>query len=652
MIHHKRLPHKRFCASLLLIALMFAYCPRTFAQTAPLIDSLEQALQNHPSRENRLRIYDDLSWALMVDNLEKSSFYARQGIQMAESDKKWYEAAQLYCTLGTAYYYADRLDSALIVYQTALQTAEQISVKNKQDEQRRDHVLSKVYGNIGNLYGVQTKDNLSLHYYLKAKELFEKWDNQLNLTILYGNIGQLYISLENYELALVNFKQAEKGLLAMQDSVQLTYVLDGLCTVYCQLSDFEKALECAELQYKIHSTHSEGTQHGKMLAELSLANVWASGNQLDKAHDYASQALKSAEDLHNPFYQATALARLAKYSLYSGQYAQSRAYAQRSIQIDTADSYRLSRLYNVLSATEFASGNHLKARGYASQSEELLQQRVNKQYQQSLMELELTYETEKKQMQIDTLMREKRLFLLLAVAGCGLTLMVFILFLYHKRLHRRQRQLVATQAVLDGETAERSRLARDLHDGLGSMLTGVKLNLESAKKDIAPKDAHQAYFDTAFNMLNESMLELRRVAHHLMPDSLNRHGLKTALTDFCNHFSLIQFDYFGSEERLDSKMEVMIYRIVHELVNNALKHSGASQIMVQIMRENDYIGLIVRDNGSGFDPAHESGRGMGLQNIRARVASYNGRMEMSTASGQGCEINIEFTLSPKDHGNK
>ena len=604
------------------------------------IDSLEFTLKSDLPNNERLRIYDELSWILMIDNFSKAALYAREGIRLAEQEKKWYDAAQLYCTLGTAYYYADRLDSAIIIYQAAVQVAEKMIIARKKDEQLRDNVLSKIYGNIGNTYGVQTKDNLSLHYFLKAKGLFEKWDNQLNLTILYGNLGQLYVSLENYELALDNFRLAEERLIAINDSIQLTYVLDGLCTVYCQLSDFQKALECAELQYKIHTTHPEGTLHGKMLSELSLANALASGSKYENAKEYALLALKDAEALNNSFYQATALARLAKYCLYNGQYNYSREYAERSIQADTTDIYRLSRLYNVLSATEFAFGDHLKARDFYSKSEELLQKRVNKQYQQSLLEMEFMYETEKKEMQIVTLARERQLFLLLAAAGCGLTMLIFALLLYHKRLHRRQKQLLATQAVLDGEAAERTRLARDLHDGLGSMLTGVKLNLESMKHGGIEENSLK-HFNSAFGMLTESMLELRRVAHHLMPDSLSRYGLKTALADFCNNFQDVQFDYFGNDNRLDPKLEVMIYRIVHELTNNALKHSGASQTMVQVMHETDYIAIIVRDNGKGFDIDAETG-GMGLQNIRDRVISYNGRMEITSQTNEGTEINIEF----------
>ena len=129
-----------------------------------------------------------------------------------------------------------------------------------------------------------------------------------------------------------------------------------------------------------------------------------------------------------------------------------------------------------------------------------------------------------------------------------------------------------------------------------------------------------------------------------MPDSLARYGLKPALTDFCNSISIVKFNYFGSDERLDQKLEVMIYRTVHELINNALKHSGAKEILVQIIQETDRIAITVQDDGIGFDASAPT-NGLGLKNIQNRVGSYNGRMEIWSKQDEGTEISVEFIIS-------
>jgi signal transduction histidine kinase len=197
--------------------------------------------------------------------------------------------------------------------------------------------------------------------------------------------------------------------------------------------------------------------------------------------------------------------------------------------------------------------------------------------------------------------------------------------------------------VLDGETQERTRLARDLHDGLGSLLTAVKFNLGGMNKGAILGDKDVEQFHTAIDLLDESMHELRRVAHHLMPESLSRCGLKIALSDFLDNIPIASFKWYGNESRLDPKMEVMIYRVVHELVNNALKHSGASHILVQVIREDDRIAFTVQDDGKGFDPT-VSTEGMGLRNTCDRVKSFGGSMDIVSVAGEGTEINGELRI--------
>jgi signal transduction histidine kinase len=271
-------------------------------------------------------------------------------------------------------------------------------------------------------------------------------------------------------------------------------------------------------------------------------------------------------------------------------------------------------------------------------------------------EMEAKYETEKKELKIASLEERQRYILLLAIAGGTVLLLALATFFFllrwtvqKRRLAEQQikqleqeKQLIATQALLDGETQERTRLARDLHDGLGSMLTGVKFNLELLKDGTKFNSEGVKFFESAMNILGASALEMRRIAHHLMPDTLIRYGLKAALEDFCASFPIIEFVWFGSSERLgDHQMEVMIYRIVHELVNNALKHSGATKIGVNVMHETDYIAFTVYDNGCGFDREQQT-KGTGLQNIRKRVSACNGRIDMTTGAGKGTEVNIEL----------
>src|SRR5690606_4771212 len=166
-------------------------------------------------------------------------------------------------------------------------------------------------------------------------------------------------------------------------------------------------------------------------------------------------------------------------------------------------------------------------------------------------------------------------------------------------------------------------LAKDLHDGLGGMLSAVKMNLPQVKGDAVLEAADVSRFQKALGMLDDSIQELRRVAHHMMPETLLRHGLKVSLSDFCTAIPKADFHYFGNEARLPGKLEIMVYRCIHELVNNTLKHAQATKINVQLVQEDHRISFTVQDDGSGFDTQRVT-EGMGLRNIRQRVAAFRG----------------------------
>ena len=490
------------------------------------------------------------------------------------------------------------------------------------------------------------------HYYYDALRKAEAIDDKPLLARTLNNLGILNFNLRKTEEAVAHYQRYLGLAREMGDSVQVCKALNNIGNAYATLeNDFEKATPWLENCVQLAEAIGDDEAYGS--AKMTLVQIQVQQKNLD-------QALQSVREIRargiNHYYVDYTEAAIYK---ETQAYPKAIALYKQILQMKLNSREFVLAILTDLGATYQEMGDLQMALDYKDKYMASKDSLHRIQIQEAVEVLKITHDTEQKEMAIALLEKEKYFYLWIGLAGVLGLLLVLLILLFRQRLirqkkelaeHRiseleKEKQLIATQAVLDGETAERSRLAKDLHDGLGSMLTGVKMKLESVQHKSDLEGLGREHFDTAFDMLNESMLELRRVAHHLMPDALSRYGLKTALTDFCHSFPALQFDYFGNEERLNPKMEVMIYRIVHELVNNALKHAQASQIMVQLMRETDYIGLIVRDNGCGFDPAHESDRGMGLRNIRHRVAAYNGRMEIASRTGEGTEINIEFKIS-------
>ncbi len=249
--------------------------------------------------------------------------------------------------------------------------------------------------------------------------------------------------------------------------------------------------------------------------------------------------------------------------------------------------------------------------------------------------------------------------------GVAMELIFFSLGLAHKRrkdaiekveaqealkLEVERQQVRHLNALSEVQEQERSRFAKDLHDGLGGMLWGVKLSLSNMKGNMVMDSDHVQVFERSLDMLDNSIHELRRVAHNLMPEALVKFGLAAALKDFCDFINSskvinVIFQQVGNERRLDMSVEVVLYRVANELVNNALRHSSASEIIIQLNYDDHSLTLTVEDNGKGFDKSIlDKTTGAGWPNIKSRIAYLKGTLDVVTSSGNGTAINIAIPI--------
>jgi signal transduction histidine kinase len=212
----------------------------------------------------------------------------------------------------------------------------------------------------------------------------------------------------------------------------------------------------------------------------------------------------------------------------------------------------------------------------------------------------------------------------------------------------KDRQLLTVDAMLKGQEEERSRIAKDLHDGLGGMLSGVKLSFINMKENMVLPAENVNGFERSIKMLDNTIAELRKVAHNLMPETLVRFGLDEALKDFCNSIQTstgikIVYQQFGEIRKLSTRAEITVYRIIQELVNNALKYAGAKQIIVQLTRDHMKTGITVEDNGKGFDVRIlDLKKGAGFSNIKYRVNYFKGTLDVNSEPGNGTSVSIEL----------
>jgi signal transduction histidine kinase len=288
-------------------------------------------------------------------------------------------------------------------------------------------------------------------------------------------------------------------------------------------------------------------------------------------------------------------------------------------------------------------------------------------------EIENKYQSEKKEASIIALQKDnqlqkstldqRRTFIISLTVGCILLLFVALLFyknfktknrllLQSEKLHQQQlseleteRKLEAAEFVMKGQEEERSRLAKDLHDGVGGLLSGVKLSMSNMKGNVFLSEENAHSFNNVISQLDQSIAELRRVSHNMMPEALVKYGLKEALENYCENLNLsgkikVQLQIYNMEKRMEQNTEIVIYRIVQELLNNVIKHADAKSVLIQLSREKDRFNLTVEDDGKGFNISEHT-PGAGLANIKARAEYLNGSVDIISAKGEGTSVNIE-----------
>lgn len=271
---------------------------------------------------------------------------------------------------------------------------------------------------------------------------------------------------------------------------------------------------------------------------------------------------------------------------------------------------------------------------------------------------------EKNQKEMEVNQKNSYLWVLSLVLLLFLSLLIFLFIIYRKNKKiseqkeinlqqkiediKQKEELALTKAILEGEERERERIAKDLHDGLGGMLAGVKINLSTWSSNQLDPEQHQGFYKI-LNQLDNSVAELRHVARNLMPESLLKFGLETALNDLCEFYARedldIYFQPINIEKNLSLIIQLNIYRIVQELLANAVKHANASNILLQCSQSGESFLITIEDNGKGFDKDIENTtKNMGLRNLKNRVNYLKGKMEISSDS-QGTTINIELNIN-------
>jgi signal transduction histidine kinase len=495
---------------------------------------------------------------------------------------------------------------------------------------------------------------------------FENHNTYLNLGFCYRMLGR-YTEAEQYaQKAFAIARRTEANDFFLKSSRHLAAAKTELgkhAEALKILKDAEKI--CLRLKKKDEMAYTY-RYLGELYA-LHLNNPTEGKWYLDKSKQLIEEA-GDTEMYHLHNYS------LGKFYLQQKNYAEAVQLLTLSLQQgrQVRDRVYEPEILELLYKTYEQQGNPRQAFNYYTQYIGLRDSIVSDAAQLKIKELEAKFNEKSNQLKINKLQATNTLqqaqidrnrWLISLLVGIGLLLFIvsFLIYetmnnkkkiaqqneeIYAQRLKEleQQRQLEVYTAVVEGQETERARLARDLHDGLGGMLAGTKIYLSQINE--SGINGQAVYLQTAVTQIDNSIQELRRIARNMMPETLRKFGLKTALKDLCGslaHGNLqIQFQSIGLSADIQPPVQLTIYRIVQELITNAIKHAEATEVLVQCLQSGNTVHITVEDNGKGFDVTTVQGNGVGLANVRNRVEYLRGKLDIVSESKIGTTVTVEI----------
>jgi len=574
-------------------------------------DSLLKVARNGSSAELRIKAYSELAGLFAVKSFDRGLDYARTGLSLAVSAKHDGYVPELNRVIGVAHYFKGNYDSAAHYYYKALGLVTENDLK----------VKALILNDIGKLYR-KTKDlNRSLQQYEEALSIYKKLNDIDGQALILNESGVVYEYKKDYDEAIRRYRASLAIREKQNDLLGKSYSLNFIGGAYTLKGNFSEAKKSLEQSLAIRQQLKDS-----FAIALSYSDL---GSMYEEQGEY----LKAAENIRS----SNSIAEQIKYpELISANYR---------------------NLSNLLRKT----GNHAAALDYYQKHISLKDSIFAGEKLRQIEELNTRYETEKKdqRLKLQAAGLQKRNLILLGVITFALLMFATGFNFYKKRQAENKLQLAtvimekekaATRAVIEAEENERKRIAAELHDGIGQMMSAAKMNLSVVETEIDFKDPNQQRsFTNAIRLVDESCREVRMVSHQMMPNALMTKGLGPALQEFIDKIDsrIIDITLYteGFETATDKNIETVLYRVIQECVNNTIKHAAAENLDISVIKDSGGISATIEDNGKGFEPGMNIEEGIGMKNMRSRIDFLKGSLEVDSQPGKGTLIAIHVPVS-------
>ena len=526
-------------------------------------------------------------------------------------------------------------------------------VKEKNGHRR---LLGQKYGYKGSDYFKAASYDSSSLFFLKMVEVLGQPDSVTYSTLAwaYMGLGAISARLSDHVRAMTYFNKVESLAGRFRDSALLVSALSDKSALLGDDKRYAEGLAAAQRGLGIAMRLNEQETLTSLANTIAICLI--EQQKSEEALPYSKMVLETAKRI------AVEEHIVSGYYILGYNYVQLKQYKkaesillaglEQALAIKEIDN--IANVYGQLSVVYEHLGSYQKALDYRIKYAAIRDSLLGSESTNRIAEVETRYRVAQKdkelaqkdkillQNQLKIASQQKVQYLWIGVASVCI---LFLLGLLYRKRYRSE--LTRLKATIEGEEKERSRLARELHDGIVSRLSIIKMNF-SALPQFYPNLNEGGDFRDVVDQLEQSITELRTTSHNLLPEILQRTGLAESIRIYCEKIRKIalldiEFQVIGELPPLTDDFQLNIYRIIQELVNNIIKHSNASHALIQLNAQPEWLNITLDDNGNGSpDTSQESETGIGLHNLQNRVRILNGTLEIER--GKGTSVYLEFNL--------
>jgi signal transduction histidine kinase len=531
------------------------------------------------------------------------------------------------------------------------------------------NLLVRSYFMKGTIFGQVDEEDSTLIYYQKVIEYNQSGIDPYFLSQAYSNIASVYGAIGNDEKAEEYFLQ---GYRQASSEYAKLFILAELIGFYSQRNN---------PKYLPYLDTLAMTDFYRKATPASQMAHFDSFLRLDKTSDREKEAklrevYTYSKSTGNPINQIGYGMKLVEFLTVKERHEEAFSLLQELLATAeiSQSGRRMAFVLHALYENCRTRGNMQDALKYLERHSTLRDSLVSEENRTTISELNIKFESAQKDFEIgqqkvklDQAHRNRNFLIILALLLSALAGVIFIYFRNRARAaHKiasqekvirqqeterlvREKEVAELTASLETQERERNRIARDLHDGLGSLMSGISAQIETLRAQPMIESSGSPHLTQLRDMVKDATAELRRTSYELMPASLLRQGLEPAIRDLAMNLLVKNgvtpaLEINADLTKLSSEQQLTIYRITQELLNNVVKHAQANNVLVQFNQYDDEFSLIVEDDGKGFDIAEKRQTGgLGLGSLQSRVNLLKGFLDIASVPGEGTTITINFS---------